>query len=84
MPDDFEIRIPEYLEAGVYANSITVWHTRAEFTLDFLARPVDQAEPDVALAVSRVRVPTIFMFDLMRRLSADLTDYEREYGEIPT
>jgi len=84
VPDDVEIRIPEYLEAGVYANSIKVWHTRSEFTLDFLARPIDRGEPDVALAVSRLKVPTIFMFELIRRLSADMTDYEQEYGEIPT
>jgi hypothetical protein len=80
--DDFEIKVPDHLEEGVYANSVRPWNTRTEFTLDFLAYPADYETPDVARVVSRVKIPTMFMLPLMQELSANMTDYEQKYGEI--
>jgi hypothetical protein len=79
--DEFEIKLPDHLEEGVYANAIRPWHTRTEFTLDFLTQPANQ-ESDIARVVSRIKIPTIFMFPLIQRLSVDITDYEQRYGEI--
>jgi hypothetical protein len=36
----------------------------------------------VARVVSRVKIPTMFMFRLIQQLSANMTDYEEKYGEI--
>jgi hypothetical protein len=63
-------------------NSI-VWFTRSEFTLDFAIRPPSDDTRDVGRLVSRVRYPTLFVFDLIRRLNAAMTNYEHKVGEIP-
>jgi hypothetical protein len=84
MPDDVEISVPPHLQTGVYANTLSVWHTRSEFTLDFLARPADRDEPEVALVVSRVKIPTMIVFELIRRLNDEMSAYESKYGELPT
>ena len=80
----FELGIPDELEAGVYANFVTVWHTAYEFTLDFA---VALAGTDDALAtpyrlVTRVRLPVTLAFEAIRTLNDEMTAYEREYGEI--
>ncbi len=82
MANDVELKIPDQLEAGVYANSVRIWHTRSEFARDFIARPANDEARDVARLVSRVKIPTIFMFELIRKLNGKMTDYERKYGEI--
>ena len=77
--------VPPALEAGVYATTALVWHTRSEFTIDF-AVPLspDRAEALEAdvLVVARVRIPTAFAFDLLRMLSGMMERYESEWGEI--
>jgi len=80
--DGSEIKLPDALEAGVYANSAVIWHTPSEFTLDFVTTPLSR-DLDVGRIVSRVKIPTTFMFELIRRLNNDMTTYEREHGEIP-
>ena len=82
MADDFEIKLPDHLVEGVYANSIRPWNTRSEFTLDFLVRPADRDTPDGGRVVSRLRIPTMFMFPLIQALNANMTEYEQAYGEI--
>ncbi len=32
--------------------------------------------------VARVKLPATAIFDVIRELNRDMTDYEREYGEI--
>jgi hypothetical protein len=78
-----DVQVPYELEPGVYANATTIWHTQSEFVLDFLARPVNRDEPDVARVVGRVKIPTLLVFTLIRKLSAAMSDYEHTYGEIP-
>ena len=80
--NDFEINVPDHLEAGVYANSIRPWNTRSEFTLDFLVRPANDESPDLARVVSRVKIPTMFMFRLIQELNENMTEYEDKYGDI--
>jgi hypothetical protein len=39
--------VPDDQEAGTYANSVTVWHTSSEFTIDSAAtQPVQAADPE--------------------------------------
>lgn len=87
----FPILVPQELEAGVYANALTVWHTAYEFTLDFSvmqrAQRVDEDDPESAVVVpvhvvARVKIPVTLMFDLLRALNASMTVYEAEWGDI--
>jgi hypothetical protein len=52
----------------VYANADNVWHTRTEFTIDFLAKPANEDSTDLARVVSRVKIPMMMMFELIRDL----------------
>lgn len=68
---------------GAYANDALVWHTRHEFTVDFLAPwlyPFDDNESP--LIVARVRIPTTAMFDIVRKLSSGIGEYEAEHGRL--
>jgi hypothetical protein len=81
--------VPRTLEAGVYANHFSVWHTAHEFTLDFaVARPLNDAEEGElgrarSPVVVRVRLPVTMVFEVIRRLNSDMTAYEQRFGEIP-
>jgi hypothetical protein len=82
---DERFLVPPDVEAGVYATTALVWHTRSEFTIDFAA-PLGPERAEVlaadVLVVARVRIPTAFAFDLLRMLSGMMERYEREWGEI--
>jgi hypothetical protein len=60
-----------------------VWHTAYELVLDFVSEtrlaPVGETPLE---AVARIRIPVGFAMDLMKRVSATMTDYEGLYGEI--
>jgi hypothetical protein len=80
--------VPRALEAGVYANQFSVWHTAHEFTLDFaVAKPPESDESDDSIrtrsrVVVRVRLPITMAFEVIRKLNADMTAYEQRFGEI--
>jgi hypothetical protein len=83
---DFGLLVPLDVEAGVYANYLSVWHSEHEFTFDFAVRrgPVERATASLEthLLVSRVRLPVTRIFDALLALNAELTNYERTFGEI--
>jgi uncharacterized protein DUF3467 len=88
-PTNFQIVIPPELEGGVYANFLAAWHTAHEFTLDFSATQPPQASPegDEALnipcrVVARVKIPITLVFDVIRALNEQMTNYESQFGEI--
>jgi hypothetical protein len=90
-PTEFQIQIPNELEAGVYANFLSVWHTAYEFTLDFgvtqpprVDHPDDPEEPVQVdcRVVSRVKIPVTVLFDVLRALNENMTRYEQVFGEI--
>ena len=82
--------IPFELEAGVYANAISVWHTPYEVIADFAVmlapEPSDPDDPEseevtLARVVSRVRIPPTFVLEAVRAINGELTVYEAEFGE---
>jgi len=80
----FEISVPDALETGVYANAAGVWHTAHEFTLDFLTlKPATTPDLVPARVVSRVKIPPTVIFDLMRALNENMSQYEERFGPIP-
>jgi hypothetical protein len=83
----FAVQVPADLEAGAYANTLAVWHTAYEFTLDFAAmQPPVQDEAGVTtvpcLVTARVKIPVTVMFDVLRALNQNMTQYEGVFGEI--
>lgn len=88
---NFEIQVPLEIEAGSYANMLSVWHSPFEFTLDFSVtlpptlEDADTDEPTVNVpcrVVSRVKLPPTVMFDVLRALNENMTRFESTYGMI--
>jgi len=87
----FEMSIAEGDVVGVYSNFLGVWHTAHEFTLDFAAtqppQPADPENPDAggvvpSRIVARVKIPVTVVFDVIRALNDNMTQYEEQFGEI--
>lgn len=85
--------VPPEQEAGVFAETVAIWHTPYDFIIDFaaiqLAQPEDPTDPNSRLevparVVARVRIPTGVVFDLLRTINARMEQYEAEWGEIQT
>ena len=85
----FAIEVPDSLEAGAYADFVSIWHTRDAFVLDFasLVRPPEQVTDEgvtvlrsMAKVVSRVRVPPAQVFEIMKALEQQLSQWEAETG----
>ncbi len=84
----FAVVVPEEVEAGVYANAVSVWHTPTDFTMDFLvhvtgAAPVALPDGSETLAprmraVARVKLPPAQIFELMKALERQLSMFEEE------
>ena len=83
---EFELRVPPEVEAGVYSNLLAVWHTAYEFTLDFaVTEPGQPSEAGVKVpcrVVSRVKIPVTLIFEVLKALNANMTQYEGTYGVI--
>jgi hypothetical protein len=87
----FDFAIPLEWEVGVYANTVNVWHSPYEFTLDWaITQPVEVQDPEnpsaglrvPATVVARVRIPVGLIFDVLQTLNQAMTGYESIFGEI--
>src|SRR6516162_5021115 len=87
-PTQLEIFCPDDLAAGVYANGLSSWFTRHDFTLDFLVNLPTQPGQDEfgnptvrqpLRVVSRVKIPPAILFHLMQNLNQSLTQYEAQF-----
>jgi uncharacterized protein DUF3467 len=91
---EFEPHADAALEAGSYANGLTIWHTLHEFTFDFFVSSQPPAEARTAerevviralhRLVARVWVPPTSVFDIIRTISQSLALYEQKFGPIRT
>jgi hypothetical protein len=71
---------------GIYADFVQIWHSEDVFTLDFsaLAGPPQvsdegEGEPVVVMnaqVVARVRIPPSQIFEIMKALERQLSDWE--------
>ena len=63
-----------------------MWHTAYEFTLDFAvtepAQPVEGGVKVPCRVVARVKVPVTLIFEVLKALNANMTQYEATYGDI--
>lgn len=86
-----DLYLPSELETGVYAESVSAWHTSFALVLDFVA-PIYPARSGAVdddargvprdQVVARVRVPMGSAFEMIRAVSDMMGIYEREWGEI--
>jgi Protein of unknown function (DUF3467) len=76
------VSVPEDQAIGHYANLVGVWHTPHEFAIDFaVVQPFLPTGPG-AQVVCRVRIPPTIVFELLKTLNQNLTEYEKVHGEI--
>jgi len=78
--------MPPDLAGGAYADFIRAWHTNDAFVLDFAAfadppRSEDDKVIWEATVVSRVRIPPGQVFELMKALEQQLSNWEKETGK---
>jgi len=74
---EMKIRIPEGLQAGVYANNTLVSHTREEFILDFM-----MAAPPTGTVVSRVILSPGHLKRFINTLQTNLQKHEQAFGTV--
>lgn len=88
---EFQVQVPPEEEGGSYANFLSVWHTFHEFTLDFAStQPPQVDDPEdpnspvrvPCRVVSRVKIPVSVVFDILRALNENMTQYEAKFGVI--
>lgn len=73
-----EIKLPDNLAGGVYANNMVVTHSSEEFVLDFLA----VFHPKSGVVASRVVLSPGHLKRVVRALSENLARYEAAHGEL--
>ena len=73
-----QIKLPDDIAGGVYANNMVVGHNREEFVMDFI-----YAAPPQGKVNARVIVSPGHMKRIIRALTENLRKYEQEYGPIP-
>lgn len=83
------LRVPEAVAPGALADFVAISHTTDYFTLDFVAmlgRRQDESTGRVdvdAQVISRVKILPPQVFELMRALSEQLSQWEAETGHQP-
>ena len=87
-PFELQITLPPELEGGTYSNVLHVHHTAYEFTLDFgVMRPAEQDQAGAPVrvpvrVVARIRIPVTLLFEVLKALNQNLTNYEATFGPI--
>lgn len=84
------MQIAEADATGTYANFLGVWHTAHEFTLDFaVTQPPSLAQTQdgqtvtrvPCQVVSRIKVPPTVLFDFLRTLNENLSNWEQNFNK---
>ncbi len=91
---EFQIELPDKLEAGVPADFASLWHTPTSFVIDFVVtkNPPSIEQDDEgenvqiinAKVVSRIRIPPEQVFELAKALTQQLSMWEKENGKSAT
>jgi hypothetical protein len=72
-----QIKVPDEVARGAYANNMVVAHTREEFVMDFI-----YLLPQQGLVNARVITSPGHMKRIVRALAENLRKYEAQFGEI--
>ena len=80
MPDrqkEIQVKFPDHLQGGAYANNMVVSHTKEEFVMDFL-----MVSPPAGTVTSRVIVSPGHMKRVLTALQDNVSKYEKMFGDI--
>lgn len=92
MPRRLSLSASPEVEAGVYADFVSVWHQPHLFVLDFSVHTNPPQVVEVngqsvvnvpARMVSRVRIRPEQIFEIMKALNQQLSLWEKEQGRAP-
>jgi len=72
-----QIKVPEEAARGAYANTMTVFHTREEFVIDFL-----NVFPPTGVATARIITSPGHIKRIIRALQENLRRYEDRFGSV--
>ena len=72
-----QIKVPEEVARGTYANAMAVFHTREEFVIDFL-----NVFPPTGIATARIITSPGHIKRIIRALQENLGRYEERFGPI--
>ena len=87
-----QVRTPEGLTSGVYANGIGISFSQLDFTLDFLVGLMQEQGqlPDGQMVtvlpqevVARIRINPSLVWQIARNLTEVMQAYEDQFGSIP-
>lgn len=91
LPQIPQIRTPENLTAGVYANGIAIGFSQLDFTMDFLVGLMTEEGqlPDgqrvnvlPSEVVARIRINPSLAWQIARNLTEVMQAYEDQFGKI--
>ncbi|MCF8145197.1 MAG: DUF3467 domain-containing protein [Deltaproteobacteria bacterium] len=74
---EMQVKFPDHLQPGAYANNMVVSHTKEEFVMDFL-----MVAPPAGSVTSRVIVSPGHMKRILGALQENVSKYEKMFGEI--
>lgn len=74
---EIPIKANDKVAQGVYANTMMVTHTKEEFVMDFL-----NVMPPQGALVSRIFATPGHMKRIVKALSENLGNYEKQFGAI--
>lgn len=80
-PPQVVIKVPEDMEAGVYAQGVNVASSFDSFCFDFLAI-LPGTNPPMARVVSRVLIPPAQAAEILKALSVQMQLHEDQFGPI--
>jgi hypothetical protein len=72
-----QIKIPDEVMKGAYANAMAVFHNREEFVIDFL-----NVFPPAGIATARIITSPGHMKRIIRALHENLKRYEDHFGTV--
>jgi hypothetical protein len=95
LPDvEVQVDVPPEVEAGVFADFVSLWYTCDTFVIDFVvSRAPVQIVTDAAgeahavspgRVVARIRIPPAQVFDIASKLTQTLTAWEEQTGRRPS
>jgi hypothetical protein len=72
-----QIKVPEEVARGAYANTMAVFHTREEFVIDFL-----NVFPPAGVATARIITSPGHIKRIIGALQENLRRYEDRFGSV--
>jgi len=74
---EIQVKFPDSLQGGVYANNMVISHTKEEFIMDFL-----MVAAPAGSVTSRVIVSPGHIKRIVAALNENIAKYETMFGEI--